>query len=50
MLIIQDIGIINDIYVSLFAIFDGHGGKDCSKFLKEKFADILKNSFLFYFP
>lgn len=50
-LIVQDLRILSyyNIHVSLYAVFDGHGGKDCSLFLKEKYLEILKNSFQFYF-
>lgn len=30
--------------VSVFGVFDGHGGTFVSKFVKEKFIDTLKNN------
>lgn len=31
----QDIGISVDLHVSLFAVFDGHGGDECVKFVSQ---------------
>ena len=41
---IQDLHIFNDIKVSYFGVFDGHGGDQCAKFLKETLHKLLAES------
>ena len=41
---IQDLGICPGVKVSYFAVFDGHGGGWCAKFLKENLHKQLAQS------
>jgi protein phosphatase 1L len=41
-IICQDLKVSNRVKVSVFGVFDGHGGNMCSLFLKEKFIHDLR--------
>ena len=41
-IIVHDLGVHSRLDVSLFAVFDGHGGSNCSQFLMTKMAQTIK--------
>ena len=41
--IIQDLFIDDDVNVTYYAVFDGHGGPECANFLKERLHIEIKN-------
>lgn len=44
--VIQDLGLDPIIAVSYFAVFDGHGGDSCSKFLKQHLHSQIVEAFV----
>jgi len=45
-IISQNLFIYPDTSVQFFAIFDGHGGSQCSEYLRDNFVKILKKLWL----
>ena len=45
-IVVQDLGLYEGLPMSFFAVYDGHGGSQCSQYLQEHFHLLIRNNLL----